>query len=50
MAEFPVKWCRDAKLCTIFEGTSEIRGMVIGGARRAAANAEPPDRRVEVPL
>jgi acyl-CoA dehydrogenase len=38
--DLPVeKWYRDAKLYTIFEGTSEIQRMVIG---RTLADAEPP--------
>jgi hypothetical protein len=30
------KWYRDAKLCTIFEGNSEIQRMVISNALGAA--------------
>src|ERR1700683_1110559 len=43
------KWYRDAKLYTIFEGTSKIQRLVIGRALRAAANTEPLDERMEVP-
>ena len=35
------KWYRDAKLYTIFEGTSEIQRMVIGNAL-GAADGKPP--------
>jgi alkylation response protein AidB-like acyl-CoA dehydrogenase len=48
--DFPVeKWYRDAKLYTIFEGTSEIQRLVIGRALRANASTEPLDRRMEAP-
>ena len=48
--DFPVeKWYRDAKLYTIFEGTSEIQRLVIGRALRAQANTEPLDQRMETP-
>ena len=46
--DFPVeKWYRDAKLYTIFEGTSEIQRLVIGRALRAQARADPLDQRME---
>jgi acyl-CoA dehydrogenase len=48
--DFPVeKWYRDAKLYTIFEGTSEIQRLVIGRALRAQASELPLDRRMETP-
>jgi acyl-CoA dehydrogenase len=48
--DFPVeKWFRDAKLYTIFEGTSEIQRLVIGRALRARASTEPLDQRMEAP-
>lgn len=48
--DFPVeKWYRDAKLYTIFEGTSEIQRLVIGRALRAQANTEPLDQRMTNP-
>ena len=43
------KWYRDAKLYTIFEGTSEIQRLVIGRALRAEASTEPLDQRLETP-
>jgi acyl-CoA dehydrogenase len=48
--DFPVeKWYRDAKLYTIFEGTSEIQRLVIGRALRAQASTEPLDQRMANP-
>jgi acyl-CoA dehydrogenase len=48
--DFPVeKWYRDAKLYTIFEGTSEIQRLVIGRALRAQASTEPLDQRMTSP-
>jgi acyl-CoA dehydrogenase len=48
--DFPVeKWYRDAKLYTIFEGTSEIQRLVIGRALRAEANTDPLDLRMGTP-
>jgi acyl-CoA dehydrogenase len=48
--DFPVeKWYRDAKLYTIFEGTSEIQRLVIGRALRAEANTDPLDQRMGAP-
>ncbi len=48
--DFPVeKWYRDAKLYTIFEGTSEIQRLVIGRALRAQASTEPLDQRMTTP-
>jgi acyl-CoA dehydrogenase len=48
--DFPVeKWYRDAKLYTIFEGTSEIQRLVIGRALRAQANTESLDQRMQTP-
>jgi acyl-CoA dehydrogenase len=48
--DFPVeKWYRDAKLYTIFEGTSEIQRLVIGRALRARASTEPLDQRMQSP-
>src|SRR5438270_5953065 len=45
--DFPVeKWYRDAKLYTIFEGTSEIQRLVIGRALRATASTDPLDQRM----
>jgi acyl-CoA dehydrogenase len=48
--DFPVeKWYRDAKLYTIFEGTSEIQRLVISRALRARASTEPLDQRMQNP-
>jgi acyl-CoA dehydrogenase len=48
--DFPVeKWYRDAKLYTIFEGTSEIQRLVIGRALRATADTDPLDQRMLSP-
>jgi acyl-CoA dehydrogenase len=48
--DFPVeKWYRDAKLYTIFEGTSEIQRLVISRALRAQANIEPLNQRMQSP-
>jgi acyl-CoA dehydrogenase len=48
--DFPVeKWYRDAKLYTIFEGTSEIQRLVISRALRAQANVQPLDERMTHP-
>ena len=48
--DFPVeKWYRDAKLYTIFEGTSEIQRLVIGRALRGQASTEPLDQRMQMP-
>ena len=48
--DFPVeKWYRDAKLYTIFEGTSEIQRLVIGRALRAQASEDPLDQRMTSP-
>jgi acyl-CoA dehydrogenase len=48
--DFPVeKWYRDAKLYTIFEGTSEIQRLVIGRALRSQASTEPLDQRMRRP-
>ena len=43
------KWYRDAKLYTIFEGTSEIQRIVIGRALRGQASTEPLDQRMQMP-
>src|SRR3989440_1332693 len=46
--DFPgEKWYRDAKLYTIFEGTSEIQRLVIGRALRAQASELPLDQRMD---
>ncbi|MFZ0041360.1 MAG: acyl-CoA dehydrogenase family protein [Solirubrobacteraceae bacterium] len=48
--DFPVeKWYRDAKLFTIFEGTSEIQHLVISRALRAQASDAPLDQRMTRP-
>jgi acyl-CoA dehydrogenase len=48
--DFPVeKWYRDAKLYTIFEGTSEIQRLVIGRALRAQADTDSLDERMQSP-
>ena len=48
--DFPVeKWYRDAKLYTIFEGTSEIQRLVISRALRDQASTEPLDQRMSHP-
>ncbi len=48
--DFPVeKWYRDAKLYTIFEGTSEIQRLVISRALRSRASTEPLDQRMQSP-
>ena len=48
--DFPVeKWYRDAKLYTIFEGTSEIQRLVIGRALRAQASTDSLDQRMQSP-
>src|SRR3954464_10255683 len=48
--DFPVeKWYRDAKLYTIFEGTSEIPRLLTGRALRAVASPEPLDQRMLEP-
>ncbi len=48
--DFPVeKWYRDAKLYTIFEGTSEIQRLVIGRALREQASTKPLDERMRTP-
>ena len=50
ITDLPVeKWYRDAKLYTIFEGTSEIQRLVIGRALRAQASADPLDQRMLSP-
>ena len=50
ITDFPVeKWYRDAKLYTIFEGTSEIQRLVISRALRAQASTEPLNQRMTHP-
>jgi acyl-CoA dehydrogenase len=49
VTDLPVeKWFRDAKLYTIFEGSSEIQRMVIGRALGAAAGERPLHHRFPV--
>jgi acyl-CoA dehydrogenase len=49
--DFPVeKWYRDAKLYTIFEGTSEIQRLVIGRALRAQSSDLSLDQRMKPPV
>jgi acyl-CoA dehydrogenase len=46
ISDLPVeKWYRDAKLYTIFEGTSEIQRVVIGRALAESAGEPPPHHR-----